>query len=160
MLFRAREHRGFTLIDVMAALIIVGTAIAAVMNFLGASTSANGTAGRNAIAIVLANNIHEYALSLDPKSVPPTNPLPGLSYVDQLNGRNFSPPRDARGGSIANMALWGQQVTVTSVNRDALSTDVTPTDETVRRVRVVVTHRGRAVHSATWLVAPSVKQGI
>jgi type II secretory pathway pseudopilin PulG len=159
MLFCARKSRGFTLIDIMAALVIVGTAIAAVMHFMASSTSANATSGRSSVAIVLSRNLYEYALTLDPGLVPATHPSTVISYVAQLNGQTFSPAKDARGVDITNMPGWSQRVQVTTVNRlDLTSTAaVTATADAVRRLQVTVLYRGRAVYDASWILARSTE---
>lgn len=99
MLCCSRRHRGFTFIDIMGAVLIIGTAIAAVMNFLASSTSAHATTGRMSTAIVLANNLHEYALSLDP-GLPPAGTPTLVTHVLQLREQTFTAPLD---GSLTDM---------------------------------------------------------
>ena len=143
----------------MVAMIIISTAIAAVMNFMASSTTAHGKTGQLSIAMVLANNLHEYALSLDP-GLPPTGTPTSITCVLQLDGRTFSPPLDARGVAIGDMTGWSQKVAVVSVQRGDLTaaTPVAATASNLRRLQVVIFYNNRTVYVANWLIAPSIPQ--
>jgi len=166
----AGSRRGFTLIDVLGALLIIGVGVAAVMHFIARSTAANASSGRLGVATVLANNIHEYALSLDPSVLPQSLPTPP-AYLLQLDGKTFNPPIDGQGDSITDMAdpatgksLWSQAATVVAVSRGKLGSGVsqqnpvTPTSTNLRRLTVVVSYNNKPVYSATWMVSPSFAQ--
>jgi Tfp pilus assembly protein PilV len=151
---RARE--GFTLIDVLCALMLVGVGIAAMMHFYANSTVINVASGRMAAATVLANGLYEYAASLNP-GLPPAGTSAPVTHVLQLNGSTFSPPIDGHGDAISGMDEWSQTVTVVSVPRWAIAGEpVAATPTNLRRLEVAVSHGGKAILSTRWILAPSM----
>jgi type II secretory pathway pseudopilin PulG len=166
MVTARHERPAFTLIDVLCATVIIGTAIAATMSWMASGTMANAQTGHMSIAVVLANNVHEYALTLDPGKptgavetvTPPTKP----TLVLQLNKMHFDHPITSRGDQLApaTMPGWSLDTTVTSCPLSDLNPAVPPSFATtaatdLRRLTAKVSYQGKVVYSAVWLLSHS-----
>lgn len=157
-------RRGFTLIDVLGAIVIVGTAIAATMNWMAAGTKANGQTGQASVALVLANNVHDYALTLDPGK-PTTAWTTGspIAYVLDLDGQTFATPITSHGDAfdsttVQKMSGWSVTTAIISCRVSDLSQtyDFAHTVATdMRRLTVTVKYQSKAVYSAVWMLSPS-----
>jgi hypothetical protein len=109
----------------------------------------------------LANCIHELTFGLN--FVDPNNPnnwgpetgetLATYSHLDDFNGQTFSPPIDARRQTLATYNNWSQQVSVTKVDINRLSTTV-PNGTSTPSARVTVTalHFGQPVYTESWTI--------
>lgn len=162
---RRHKRQGFTLIDVLGAIVIVGTAIAATMNWMASGTMANAQTGRMSVAVVLANNVHEYALTLDPGK--PDGALPTAAtrtLVLHLDGGIFAVPITSQGVPLAaaDMPGWSLSTAVTSCRVDDLNpepenavTFATTTATDLRRLTVTVSYQTKAIYSAVWLLSHS-----
>ncbi len=155
---------GFTLVEVMLAIVIVGTGIAAAMQLFVTSTQQNASAARMTVAANLANNVQElmakasYAdkdgdwtvFGLETRNGV-TEPLSAANLsldIDDFNGAAFNPPKDA-GWVDLNDTLLGvgkglgqytQRVTVSRVSHTDFKTVVT-SDEGVRKVDVSISFK-------------------
>lgn len=124
------RQSGFTLLEVMLATVIVGTAVLAIVAAQQAYHHENMVSQRMGTALLLANEVREMTLNLpmrDPitgkgKWGPESNE-PTVAQYDDLDdfdgtggaGVVFSPPVDASRNDIPNMAGWSQAVTVENV---------------------------------------------
>lgn len=163
------RQRGFTLIDVLGAIVIVSTAIAATMEWMASGTMANGQTGQMSVAVVLANNVHDYALTLNPGKPDVvwsdrTQPA-ATTHVLDLDARTFSTPLTSHGDALASTTMpgWSLSTTVVSCHPSDLNPSVPLTFATtvatdIRRLTVVVNYRGKSVYSAVWLLSPSTSQ--
>jgi type II secretory pathway pseudopilin PulG len=167
-----RRRPGFTLLDVLSAMVIITLAIGGVMRWMAVGTDAHSRTGRTAVAIVLANSFHEYALSLNP-SKPPQGETLTSAYLLWLDGRSFSPVSATgaapvfrptasfpNGQPVTGLQEWTLQAKVESISiaNPRASTgiayaDATPVD--LRRLTVAVLHNNRGFYSATWMICPS-----
>jgi type II secretory pathway pseudopilin PulG len=158
---RGRPRRAFTLLETAMATIIIGVGVMGVMQLLAKSTALQINSVDTAVAVNLANNIHEMTLNLyfaDP--VHPANwgleageTLATADDLDDFDGAVFSPPIDARRQPLANFANWSQSVTVQSVDPNRLTTTVPNGSTPTERVTVSVSHFGQVVYQESWLNA-------
>lgn len=156
------RSRGFTLLETALTTVIIGTGVIALIQLLAAGTMSNGSATELTTAVNLANNIHEIALALP--FINPNNPTSTTSggattfnYLWDLNGNSYSPPLDIRKNAINTYSNWSQVVTVNSVDQTNLTAirpnGVPPTGQPTARLTVVISHHGKAVYQASWLIA-------
>jgi len=172
---RARPRRGFTLIEAATTTVIVGVGCLAMLQLLAAGTRANGESSELTTAMNLAGNIREclthhdgpvkaVAFS-DPTVTDGWGPEPGEttldSYddLDDFDGKTFSPPIDARRGSLGSAYNgWSQTVTVESVDPDDLKTVIPhltrpPAMRPISRITVIVKRDDRAVYTQSWFAS-------
>jgi prepilin-type N-terminal cleavage/methylation domain-containing protein len=161
--------RGFSLIEVLIASILVGLAIAALVAANGSFSMANVAGADLSTAEFLAEQIRELTTLLpvvDPDTTTWTvlGPETGESLntyddVDDLNGFDSSilgAPINAQRAPLTNLAAFNQHVTVQRVNPsnfDEVWPDYhNPTSNFVR-VTVTVRQNGRPISSASWIRA-------
>ena len=140
-------RRGFTLIEAMMVTVIVGVGVLGMLQLLAAGTVVNNDASELSKAVQLANNINEWTVRL---------PYDQLRTAGTYAGKTYSPPVDGRGVAMTGYEGWSQHVQVRYVNVENISSGVPISDaqvEPTSRVVVTVLRNGKAVHSATWLVA-------
>jgi prepilin-type N-terminal cleavage/methylation domain-containing protein len=95
-----QPRRGFTLIEVMIATLLIGLAIAALVAANGTLSMANGLGTDKSTAEFLAEQIRELTALLavvDPETAltafgPEEGSLAGYDDVDDFDGATFSPP--------------------------------------------------------------------
>jgi len=138
---------GFTLIEVAVATILVGLALTAMMISVGSNTRVNDAGTKLTQAAFLAQEIHEWTLTL------PFNDLAQLKNDPPLT---YCPPRDGQGYAIAALPAWSQTITLTwrDPNNPGLTVTPGPTDIIYVNVdvAVVITHQTTLIVSSGWLV--------
>lgn len=161
--------RGFTLIEVLVSIIIIGMGIVALLASAASSTKVNDSGRKLTSASFLAQEIREWTIKLpfsDPDTGDQDNP-PGpdgsdpqyfVDDLDDLSGTNnegvtYSPPRDGQGAPIADMTNWSQQIELTWRDPDSLNTVVGVGASDVIYVQVTILHKGMEVLKTGWIVA-------
>ena len=134
----------------------------ALLQLITAGTMSNTAGTELTTAVNLANNIHEWSLGLAFTNA--TNPTSttykdsggptAYTYIWDLNGDTYSPPLDVTANPINMYGSWSQQVTVSSVDPNNV-TAVRPNSVTLpnARITVTITHNGKQIYSASWLVS-------
>lgn len=142
------------------AMVIISVGVMAMLQLLAAGTVSNEDGAELTTAVNLANNVHEISLWLafnDPTngSSPSTKESSPANYNDiwDMNGDTYSPPLDVTRVPIAGYSNWSQQVTVSTVDPNNV-TATRPNDPTqpTARVSVTVSHHGKQVYQASWLI--------
>lgn len=125
-----RSSGGFTLMEVMLATVIVGTAVLAIVSAQQAYHQHNAWSQKVGTALLLANEVREMTMDLpqhDPISGDavwgPESNEPSVSQFDDLDdfdgtggvGVSFSPPIDAGMNEVPNLPGWSQVVIVENV---------------------------------------------
>jgi len=168
---RANEMRdtkydsGFSLIEVLIAILLVGLAVASLVAANSAFTKANGAGTDLSTAEFLAEQIGELTALLPvvepntPESgVDVFGPEPGetLASYDDLNdfdGKSFSPPINANRNALNDLAAYSQQVTVENVNKSNFEQVVADHGSSFVRVTVRIYLNSKEITSASWLRA-------
>ena len=132
---------GFSLIEILVSVLLVGLAITALLAASNSFTMANGAGANLSTAEFLIEQIREMtAVAI-------------YDDVADLDGATFSPPIGADHISLNDLAGFSQQVTVQNVNKSDFS-HVEPDDSTdFIRITVTVSLSGHPISSASWIRA-------
>jgi Tfp pilus assembly protein PilV len=158
---RRRSRAGFSLIETALTMAIIGFGVVSIMQLLAAGTESNSAGTEMTTAIGLANNVREITVGMsfrDP-AVPnawgtKAGGVAAYNGIMDFDGDTFQPPLDCRRQKIDVYSSWAQQVTVTTVAEDFL-TSARPDDvnEPTAMVTVVILHGGVRVYQTSWLVS-------
>ena len=134
-----RYKDGFSLIEVLIAIVLVGLAIASLVTANSAFTKANGAGVELSTAEFLIEQIRERTVLVD--------------YVDlyAFDDESFCPPQNANGVVLNELAAFSQQITVENVSAsDFEQVEIDHSSDFVR-VTVKVFLNSRQISSAKWL---------
>ena len=157
---KARYNKGFTLIEVLFGIILVGISIACLVATNISSTRANHIAMNLSTAEFLTEQIRELTTLLpviDPESGYATfGPESGeilSSYddIDDFDGLNISPPINADRVALNDFSAFTQQVTVENVNAVNFEQVVTDHDSYFVRVTVEILLNSEPLYSVNWI---------
>jgi type II secretory pathway pseudopilin PulG len=167
-MFRGRHDlpatgEGFTLAEVLIAVVLVGLGVAALMVAAQSSTQVNAAGWDLTQATYIAQEIREWTLKLpfsdpDPADAgnPPgpdgTNPQIFVDDLDDLMDVTYGPPRNGVGQAISDLGNWSELIHLDWKDPDDLCTTVVPGSSDVIRVAVTVSHNGGEVLTTGWLV--------
>jgi len=156
-----RYKSGFSLIEVLIAILLVGLAIASLMAGNRALTKANGAGTDLSTAEFLLGEIRELTVLL-----PVVDPDGGSTFgfetgevlanyddLDDFDGANFSPPINAERAVINSAAGFSQQITVENVSASNFELVVGDHTSDFVRVTVRVLLNSQEISSASWLRA-------
>jgi prepilin-type N-terminal cleavage/methylation domain-containing protein len=160
---RSNHGKGFTLIEVMVAIMLIGTGIVALLGASMAGTRSTDAGKKMSQAVFLAQEIREWTLRLpfsdqDEADVdkPPgpdgTSPQQFVDDLDDLMDVTYSPPRDGQFGAIADMTAWSETITLTWRDPTSLDTVVADGASDVIHVHLSVAHAGKQVLETSWIV--------
>ncbi len=153
---------GFSLIEALFAIMLVGLAVASLLAANSAFTKANGAGTDLSTAEFLVEQIRELTALLaviDPETEdavfgPETGEtLTAYDDLDDFDGVSFSPPIDAERKSLADLGSFSQQITVQNVNASDFEQVVADHGSFFVRVTVKVYLNSREISSASWLRA-------
>jgi type II secretory pathway pseudopilin PulG len=160
-----QKHRlGFTMIELMVAMIFIGLAVAALIASTMAFSRANATGINLSTAEFLVEEIRELTTSLpvmDP--VFPETKTSGVfgpegeasvalyDDVDDFDGQTFNPPIDVHCNPLNNFANFSQTITVESVNPSDLTNVQADYSTLLVRVTVQVALNGEEVSTCSWI---------
>jgi type II secretory pathway pseudopilin PulG len=136
------KGRGFSLIEALIAILLVGLAIASLVVASGSFTKSNSASTELSTAEFLIEQIRERSMSVGYED------LLGLGHFD---GVVFSPPIGANGESLNNFTAFGEQITIEHVS-DANFGQVVA-DSNFVRVTVKVFLNSKEISSLSWLRA-------
>jgi len=156
-----RYSNGFSLVEVLIAVVLVGLAIAALLASNSALTIANSEGAELSTAEFLSEQIRELTAMLnvvDPETgigtFGPEEPN-FISYddVDDFDGAVFSPPISADRSTLNDFSAFTQQVTVENVSASNFELVVGDHSSSFVRVTVRVLLNAREISSACWIRA-------
>ena len=140
---KVKEYRGFTLLEVLIATVLVGIAISALMAASGSFTTINSTGIDMSTAEFLMEQVRERAALMTFASL--------SSLAD-----TYSPPRDSAGNSLNEFSAFSQVVEVDHVTAGNFQTvDASGTSPFIR-VQVQILYNGDSVTEASWIHADHV----
>lgn len=160
-----KYNSGFSLVEVLIAVMLVGLAIASLMAANGTFTQANGAGTDQSTAEFLIGQIRELTMLLP--VVEPNTPASGvdvfgpesgetLMTYDDLNdfdGAGFSPPISADRTTLTQFSAFNQQVTVENVSASNFEQVVADNSSNFVRVTVRVYLNSKEINSTSWLRA-------
>jgi prepilin-type N-terminal cleavage/methylation domain-containing protein len=153
---------GFTLIEVLIAVMLVGLAIAALMAANTALTNANGAGTDLSTAEFLISEIAELTALLpvvDPENGTSTfgpetgEALANYDDLDDFNGSVFSPPISSERNVINSASGFSQQITVNNVSASNFEQVVGNHTSDFVRITVRIFLNAREISSESWLRA-------
>ena len=133
-----RRASGFTLMEAVYAIMIIGLGVVSLMQVLAAGTNVNGYGNNLSSGVFLANEIH--AMTDD-------SSFDGLIAQGNLN---FAQAVDANGNVLTGLASFSQQLQVTPINPVDMTTYVGP-DPEMLRLTAIVTKQGNEIIRNSWL---------
>ena len=151
---------GFTLIEVLIAIILIGLGILSLISANGAFTQANEAGVELSTAEFLVEQIRELTAVLpviDPQSGTTTfgpeasETLAVYDDLDDFNGASFSPPISVNRNTLNDFSAYTQQITVENVSASNFEQVVANHTSPFVRVTVKVLFNTTEVSSAGWL---------
>ena len=133
------KYKGFTLIEILIAVLLVGLAISALMAANGAFTMANGEGANLSTAEFLIEQIRELTTTLD------------YDDIYDLDDSLFSPPISAASAQLIDLSAYSQQVTVQNISQTNFEQVVDDGDSDFVRITVTVFLDTRQISSASWI---------
>jgi type II secretory pathway pseudopilin PulG len=158
----SRLKNGFTLIEVLIGVLLVGLAIVSLISANGAFTQANGVGVELSTAEFLIEQIRELTTMLpviDPNTGTATfgpealETLTNYDDLDDFNGASFSPPISANRSPLNDLSAYTQQITVENVSASNFEQVVSNHSSFFVRVNVKVLFNTEEISSARWLRA-------
>lgn len=153
------NRAGFTLIEVLVAIILVGLAVVALVGANTAFTSANGLGAELSTAEFLIEQIRELTTTLpviDPETEtavfgPEEASLSAYDDIDDFNGSSFSPPIAGNRSTLNDFSSYRQTVQVENVSKADFEQVVTNHTSDFVRVTVKVYLGTKLVSTAQWI---------
>lgn len=142
------KKAGFSLIEVLVAIILVGIAIAALVAASSSFTRANAAGAELATAEFLIEQIRELTAALLYDELD--------DFVGADGVESFCPPIDADRTVLNDFAAFTQQVAVKNVSGSDLE-QVVGYDSSFVRVSVEVSLNSRPISSVSWIRARYAK---
>lgn len=154
------KQKGFSIIEVLVSIMLVGLAIVSLVAANSAFTMANGAGTDLSTAEFLVEQIRELTTLLpviDPQSGTTTfGPENGESVanyddLDDFDGAAFSPPINAARSSLSDFTAFSQQITVENVNQSNFDQVVSDHGSNFVRVTVKIFLNSNEISSTSWL---------
>lgn len=154
-------NSGFSLIEVLIAIILVGLAIVSLVAANSSFTKANAAGTNLSTAEFLVEQIRELTTLLpviDPNTEtsmfgPEEASLADYDDLDDFDGASFSPPISADREVLNDFAAFSQQITVENVNAADFEQVVSNHSSFFVRVTVEVFLNSREISSSSWIRA-------
>lgn len=161
-MYNLKNRRGFTLIEVLVAIILVGLAIASLVAANNAFTMANGLGTDLSTAEFLIEQIRELTIMLpvvDPNTETAVfgpesgENLANYNDLDDFDGLTFSPPIGADRSTLSAFGAFSQIIIVENVDPSNFEQVVSDHGSDFVRVTVKVLLNSKEISSASWLRA-------
>lgn len=157
-----RNPKGFSLIEALIAVVLVGLSVTALVVANHSFTQANSFGADLSTAEFVIEQIRELTVLLpvvDPETTtapfgPEETGLAAYDDVDDFDGATFSPPISANRATLSDLAGFSQEVTVQKVSPSNFDT-VVPDDDLSAFVRITVNvlQNGQQISSTNWIRA-------
>ncbi|MHC4643344.1 MAG: type IV pilus modification PilV family protein [Planctomycetota bacterium] len=160
----AKKHKGgFSLLEVLLAIVLVGIAVASLVAANGSFTKGNAAGTELSTAEFLIEQIRELTILLpvvDPETEYDTfgpevgeATLAEYDDLDDLDDAAFSPPINADRMLLNDFAPYVQQITVENVSAGDFEQVVADRSSNFVRITVTITVNSRQISSADWVRA-------
>ncbi len=136
------KKQGFTLVEVLIAMILVGLAIAALMAANRSLSQANGIGAEMSTGELLAEQVRELTMMTDYPAL--------LGTFDDVT---YSPPKGADGADLSGFDDYSQVVTVENVSDTDFETVVDDGSSHFQKITVKVLLNSEQLCSASWVRA-------
>ena len=137
------KNGGFTLVEVLIAIILVGLVIASLIAANGVFTQNNAFGTDLSTAEFLIEQIRERSAASD---------YDDLYSLEHFDGVSFSPPISADGNDLNEFAAFSEQIMVENVSPDDFE-QVVGNNSGFLRVTAKVFLSSREISSASWIRA-------
>lgn len=136
-----KRKSGFTLIEVLLAIVFVGIAIASLLGASSIFTNANQAGLEMSTAEFLAEQMRELIT------------MTSYDDLDNFDDANYSPPLNAKQEQLSNFTQFSQQITVENVSASNLQQVVSDGGSDFLRVTVEIYSNSVEVSSSSWIRA-------
>lgn len=137
------KANGFTLLEVMVAMVLLGLAVVSLVAASSAFTTVNSSGVDLSTAEFLIEEIREMTASMD------------FDTMEAYPDTTFSPPVDLAGTQMAEFSAFSQQITVQNVSATNLESMQSDGSTDFVRVQVTIQKNGGAVSTASWIRSDS-----
>jgi prepilin-type N-terminal cleavage/methylation domain-containing protein len=152
---------GFTLVEVLVAILLVGMAMVSLLAANGVFTQANGAGTDLSTAEFLVEQVKELTAMLpviDPEDEytffgSEEASLANYDDLDDFDDKVFSPPISAGRQPLNDFAAFSQQITVQNVNAGDFEQVTGDHGSNFVRVTVVVSLNSKQIASSSWIRA-------
>lgn len=149
---RATAHPGFTMVESLVCIIIVGVMLTAALRAVGASNATQAKISDRAIGGTLAQSLMDEILqqAFENPTSPGFGPESGenkralFNDVDDYNNWTETPPRNLDGTAMSNVTGWSRSVVVEWANLSNLN-QVATSDTGIKRITVTASKNGQIV---------------
>jgi prepilin-type N-terminal cleavage/methylation domain-containing protein len=133
--------RGFTLVEILIAVILIGLAVVGLIASNISFTQANGFGADLSTAAFLVQQVHELTAMAD------------YNALLAFDGISYCPPKGANGEDLSDFGAFTQQITVENVS-DSDFEDVLPDNSSnFVRITVRVLLNSKEISSSRWIRA-------
>jgi len=139
-----KTRHGFTLIEICVATAIIGVSITSLMVAMASGTRMNENGQDISEAGFLAQEVREYTVKQS------------YNTVTAMAGVRYTPPIDAQGQPINELAGWSQKIAINYVDPATPTNLVQPGPTDMMLVTVTICHNGAGVFSSCWMVSSRV----
>jgi prepilin-type N-terminal cleavage/methylation domain-containing protein len=159
---KTKNKSGFSLIEVLIAILLVGLAIASLVGANSAFTQSNGAGTDLSTAEFLLEQIREMTAKLpviDPLTETSTfgpetgETLTTYDDLDDFDGAVFSPPINADRNPLNDFIAYSQQITVENVSASDFELVVGDHSSNFVRITVTISMNSKEISSSSWLRA-------
>jgi len=138
------KNGGFTLIEVLIAILLVGLVIASLVAANGLFTKTNAFGTDLSTAEFLVEQIRERSTAAS---------YDDLYSLEHFDGVSFSPPINADGNDLNEFAAFSEQITVENVNPANFEQVIADHASSFVKVTVKVLLDTRQISSSSWIRA-------
>ena len=135
---------GFTLIEILVAIVLLGIGIAAIVGSNAAFTQQSAQAGQLSTAEFLIEQIRELTALI------PAND-PNQASIYSFDGDTFNPPIDSQQRPLANFSAYSQVVTVDYVSATNFQQIVADNSSDFVGITVKILYNGSEISQAKWI---------
>ena len=129
------RRNGFTLIEALIAMVLLGFAITALLVANRSFSAANAQGLEMSTAEFLIEQVREQTVT-----------TPFASLMTNFNNKTYSPPHDSQGNSLSAYAGFSQKITVQNLSGFGPSTEF-------YRITVEIRLNNEVISSASWIRA-------